>query len=98
MPITRGFYTMASDGTRFYDEAGKAEALAHEETLAQKDQIERFLASKTWERGQETRARGIIGEFVEFQRVDAETVLDRVAGVVEDGLAGDFLGQIQDER
>jgi hypothetical protein len=79
MPITTGTYTMTSDGTKFFDAAGKAEALEHEAKLDEARQVERFLASKTWERGQATRARSIIGEFVEFQRGEVEATLDRLS-------------------
>ena len=63
------------DGERF-DSA--EDAADHEAELDDMATVEAYLAALTWERGQETRARGILQGFVAYQRAAAMARLDQI--------------------
>jgi hypothetical protein len=72
------------DGERF-DSA--EDAAAHEANLDDMAAVEAYLAKLTWERGQETRARGILQGFVAYQRAAVMARLDQIAAPTQDQIA-----------
>ena len=65
-----------ADGARFET---AEDAAAHDADLDDFDAVEEYLDARTWERGQETRARGILQGFVAYQRAAAMARLDQIA-------------------
>jgi hypothetical protein len=65
-----------TDGSRFDSPEAAADHEAHLDDMAT---VEAYLTSQPWERGQETRARGIIQGFVTFQRAALLARLDQIA-------------------
>ena len=65
-----------ADGERFETAEDAAD---HEARLDDMAAVEAYLAALTWERGQETRARGILQGFVAYQRAAAMARLDQIA-------------------
>jgi len=65
-----------TDGERFET---AEDAAAHEAHLDDMATVEAYLTGHTWERGQETRARGILQGFVAYQRAAVMARLDQIA-------------------
>ena len=65
-----------ADGERFETAEDAADHEAHLDDMAA---VEAYLAALTWERGQETRARGILQGFVAYQRAAVMARLDQIA-------------------
>ena len=72
------------DGERFDSAEAAADHEAHLDDMAA---VEAYLATQTWERGQETRARGILQGFVAYQRAAAMARLDQIAAPTQDQIA-----------
>ena len=72
------------DGERFDSAEDAADHEAHLDDMAA---VEEYLTGHTWERGQETRARGILQGFVAYQRAAVMARLDQIAAGPLDQIA-----------
>jgi hypothetical protein len=61
---------LSEDGTKEF--GTRLEALTYDISVGQKERLDRYIKSKTWGRGRDTVARGMIAEFLAFEMLDEE--------------------------
>jgi hypothetical protein len=61
---------LSEDGTREF--GTRLEAQTYDVLAGQKERLDRYIKSKTWGRGRDTVARGMIAEFLAFEMLDEE--------------------------